>query len=327
MSKFSIVVPVYKTEKYLDCCVESVLCQTFADFELILVDDGSPDNCPAICDAWAEKDARIKVVHQKNGGLSAARNAGIRNAAGTYVMFLDSDDWWADASVLERVSLVLEETGAEVLSFNYRKEYNGRLDPLYFSESLPDSQKSETIGQMTANGSWVTGACNKAVLRSLMVEHDLYFKTGITSEDIDWTLRLALAGERFAYANICVFIYRQHGASITNSPTTTKVECLCGNVQECVRLLERAERGKAEMLRPFVAYQYGTLLHNVANLPGAEQNERLMGAVKEMSWLLGCSGSRKIRLLRVSSKFLGMSATLSLLRLRQKLLTKCGRGV
>lgn len=327
MSKFSIVVPVYKTEEYLDCCVESVLCQTFTDFELILVDDGSPDNCPAICDAWAEQDARIKVVHQENGGLSAARNAGIRCAQGDYVMFLDSDDWWADDSVLERVAQALERTGAEVLSFNYRKEYNSRLDPMYFPENLPDSKTSEDIGSMTANGSWVTGACNKAVRRSLLVENDLYFRTSITSEDIDWTLRLALAGERFAYANICVFIYRQHGASISNSPTAAKVECLCGNVRECVRLLEGAESGKAEMLKPFVAYQYGTLLHNVANLPDAENNGRLMGEVKEMSWLLGCSSSRKIRLLRASSRFLGLSTTLSLLRLRQKLLTKRGKGV
>ena len=75
--KISVIVPVYRVEKYLDRCVESIVNQTFGDFELILVDDGSPDNCPAMCDAWAQKDDRIRVIHKKNGGLSSARNAGM----------------------------------------------------------------------------------------------------------------------------------------------------------------------------------------------------------------------------------------------------------
>ena len=86
-------VTVYRVEKYLDRCVESIVNQTFGDFELILVDDGSPDNCPAMCDAWAQKDDRIRVIHKKNGGLSSARNAGMAKMTGKYVCFIDSDDW------------------------------------------------------------------------------------------------------------------------------------------------------------------------------------------------------------------------------------------
>ena len=88
-----MIVPVYKVEKYLDRCVESIVNQTYRDFELILVDDGSPDNCPAMCDEWAQKDERIRVVHKKNGGLSSARNAGMDVMQGEYVCFVDSDDW------------------------------------------------------------------------------------------------------------------------------------------------------------------------------------------------------------------------------------------
>jgi len=93
MALISVIVPVYKVEDYLDRCVESILAQTFTDFELILVDDGSPDNCPAMCDAWAEKDKRIKVIHKENGGLSDARNVGIDRAKGEYLSFVDSDDY------------------------------------------------------------------------------------------------------------------------------------------------------------------------------------------------------------------------------------------
>ena len=91
--KLSVVVPVYKVEKYLARCIESILEQSFADFELILVDDGSPDRCPAICDEYAQKDDRIKVIHQTNRGLSSARNAGIECASGEYIAFIDSDDF------------------------------------------------------------------------------------------------------------------------------------------------------------------------------------------------------------------------------------------
>ena len=93
MPELSIVVPVYKVEKYLPKCIDSILAQTFRDFELILIDDGSPDNCGAICDDYAARDSRIKVIHQENAGVSAARNAGLDIATGTYLGFVDSDDW------------------------------------------------------------------------------------------------------------------------------------------------------------------------------------------------------------------------------------------
>ena len=92
MPQISVIVPVYKVEQYLSACVDSILTQTFRDFELILVDDGSPDNCGAMCDAYAAQDPRVRVIHQQNGGLSAARNAALDIAAGEYVTFIDSDD-------------------------------------------------------------------------------------------------------------------------------------------------------------------------------------------------------------------------------------------
>lgn len=91
--KISVIVPVYKVEKYLRACIDSILAQTFTDFELILIDDGSPDNCGAICDEYAEKDARIRVFHKENGGVSSARNLGIERSRGEWIAFVDSDDW------------------------------------------------------------------------------------------------------------------------------------------------------------------------------------------------------------------------------------------
>lgn len=104
----SVIIPVYKVESFLDQCLQSVVNQTYHDLEIILVDDGSPDNCPALCDAWAEKDARIRVLHKTNGGLSDARNAGISEAHGAFVSFLDSDDY-IDEHMYEKLMQVFEQ--------------------------------------------------------------------------------------------------------------------------------------------------------------------------------------------------------------------------
>ena len=104
----SVIVPVYKVEEYLSECIESILAQTYEDFELILVDDGSPDKCPRICDEYAVKDTRIRVIHQDNGGLSVARNTGISEAKGEWLVFVDSDDF-VDKKMYKKLHLFLSK--------------------------------------------------------------------------------------------------------------------------------------------------------------------------------------------------------------------------
>ena len=109
----SVVVPVYKVEKYLDKCIESIVKQTYKNLEIILVDDGSPDTCPAICEKWKEKDSRVKVIHKENGGLSSARNAGVKIARGEYIGFIDSDDY-IDPEMYEVLQSQLTKTNADL---------------------------------------------------------------------------------------------------------------------------------------------------------------------------------------------------------------------
>lgn len=128
MSRISVIVPVYKVEAYLDACVGSLVRQTFRDLEIILVDDGSPDGCGTMCDVWAEKDARIRVIHQKNGGLSAARNSGIRAASGELISVIDSDDR-VDPEMMETMERALAESGADVALCGFVHEYEGTDRP------------------------------------------------------------------------------------------------------------------------------------------------------------------------------------------------------
>jgi glycosyltransferase involved in cell wall biosynthesis len=323
--KFSVVIPVYKVEKYLDQSVQSVLGQTHSDLEVILVDDGSPDRCGIMCDAWAAKDARIRVIHQQNGGLSVARNTGIRHATGEYVLFLDSDDWWETDAVLEAVAKQLERTPAQVLSFNYRKSFDGVVKSGYFDETLPSSKETESLTEIVRQDRWINGACNKALSRTMLMENDLFFRPGITSEDIDWTLRVALTAETFAFANVCVFVYRQHSASISHTVAPKNVRMLCDNVRTCVRLLEAAQTAKAEALTSYVAYQYATLIYNASTLSGEDQKP-LMEDIRQMKGLLAYSDHSKVRMIYRCQCVFGLSATMALLKLRSKLLRLSGKG-
>ncbi len=126
--KISIIVPIYKVERYLRECLDSIFGQTFGDWECILVDDGSPDECPRICDEYAARDPRFHVIHRANGGLSAARNSGLREARGEYIGFVDSDDWIAP-QMFERLYRLITQHGTDMAQIGYRKEYIGYSNP------------------------------------------------------------------------------------------------------------------------------------------------------------------------------------------------------
>ena len=127
MPKVSIVVPIYNVEKYLEQCIDSIINQTLKEIEIILVDDGSPDNCPQICDDYVKKDSRIKVVHKTNGGLSSARNAGIEIATGDYIGFVDSDDY-IELDMYEKMyNIAIENNVDFVMSDYYSVSNEGKV--------------------------------------------------------------------------------------------------------------------------------------------------------------------------------------------------------
>lgn len=148
MPAISVIVPVYKVEAYLDTCVESILAQTFTDLEVILVDDGSPDGCPAKCDAWAQKDPRVRVIHQANGGLSAARNTGIETATGDFFAFVDSDDR-LEPDTLRRAWEAQQQSGADLVIFNlvYVDEHNKPLSTPDFTGFRDEILDAEGVWQ------------------------------------------------------------------------------------------------------------------------------------------------------------------------------------
>jgi glycosyltransferase involved in cell wall biosynthesis len=176
--ELSIIVPVYKVEKYLPRCIDSILAQTFGDFELILIDDGSPDGCGRICDEYARKDKRIVVIHQKNMGVSAARNAGLDIARGRYIGFVDSDDW-IEPQMYEAMMDAIRENGADmaVCGVRYADEDGKftRADMLSEGVYSRDGLLEDVFAMPNRLGG---GCCNKVFDASKIAS--VRFKVGMT---------------------------------------------------------------------------------------------------------------------------------------------------
>jgi len=157
---FSIIVPVYKTEKYINDCVQSVLSQSFSDYECILVDDGSPDSCPSLCDDFCKNDKRIKVIHKENGGLSDARNTGILQAIGEYVIFLDSDDKLADIDTLKHLFYSIQKHETDVIINVNITEFtdDGKSLSIYkFNKDIELAPPNLIIDELKKNGMYLVG--------------------------------------------------------------------------------------------------------------------------------------------------------------------------
>lgn len=179
----SIIVPVYKVEKYLDRCVESIVNQTYKNLEIILVDDGSPDNCPAICDEWAQKDDRIKVIHKLNGGVSSARNEGIRNALSKYLLFIDSDDD-IEKDMVDKLFTSLHENGSDISVCNMNF-VNEKGEVLYSSDF---STKALTGNRITdyLTGTYGIGPCNKLYRADIIKNNHILFDTDLIYGEDHW---------------------------------------------------------------------------------------------------------------------------------------------
>lgn len=218
--KVSILVPIYNVEKYLPRCIESVLSQDFRDYELILVDDGSPDQCPQICDEYAKKDSRIKVVHKKNGGLVSARLAGFMEARGEYLMFLDSDDYLYPYAISCLYNKIIE--GYDIVRGRHNKV--SMTDELYglehfeFDEGELDADKYMKAYILGKVSPYLWGAIYK---RSLFKEE--IFRTFLfVSRQEDWVTQISIASNvnRVCYISNVVQAYMVNDSSIMQSSIT-----------------------------------------------------------------------------------------------------------
>lgn len=221
MPQISVIVPVYNVERYLPRCINSILNQTFPDFELILVDDGSSDNCPFLCDEFQSKDKRVKTIHKQNGGLSSARNAGIELAEGEYISFIDSDDW-IESNMLQELYELAVSNKADVVECAFQRVEEDEL-PQKLCNNTPHI--SERSGEFAIMALYLGEGATPVVWNKLykrQIFNKLRFPVGMNYEDSYLMPQIVYAANKVVYTTYVGYYYFQRCGSITKSEFSVK---------------------------------------------------------------------------------------------------------
>lgn len=279
---FSIVVPIYKVEKYLKECVESLLGQNFEDYEIILVDDGSPDQCPYICDELAQKNKRIKVLHKSNGGLSDARNAGTLLAKGKYITYVDSDDFWKGDDVLSGVKKIIDlNNNPDVVVSDIIKYYehcNKYIRPSQICDiQYNGKEKIEILRYLYFfHADMKMSACQKFIRRELLT--NISFEKGLLSEDIDWTLKIYSQMKTICVYPHPFYCYRQQReGSIVATASNRSFESLMFIIKKWSKLIPELSVQEAEKMIYFgyLAYQLTIIMSLFSKLDKSLRSQAL----------------------------------------------------
>ncbi|WP_342985837.1 glycosyltransferase family 2 protein [Clostridium saudiense] len=226
----SVIIPIYKVEEYIYDCIESVIKQSYRNLEIILVNDGSPDKCGEICNDYSKKDNRIKVIHKENGGLSSARNVGLYNSSGKYIVFIDSDDFVKEDYIeLLLKSLIESNSDISMCSFEYVEKFNVKVNENILNENKIYSNFD--IIKKTLEGKVQFYAWNKMYKRELFINNLISYPEGRLYEDMPTFMKLLLNSKKVSYINKVLYSYRIR----ENSITFEKGKNLANNFNDSIR--------------------------------------------------------------------------------------------
>ena len=217
-SIISVVIPIYNMEKYLNKCIESVINQTYRNLEILLIDDGSTDNSPGMCDEWAKKDNRIKVFHKTNGGLSDAKNYGIEHASGKFIGFVDSDDWIEENMYEELYKEAMDNNADIIICGRYLEFSNCKIIQSASKKSIMTGK--EAIIKMDSFGEFDMSSCDKMYRIELF--ENIRFPYGKKCEDAYVTYKLFNNSKVIEYYPVCFYHYLQRNNSISKSKHLNK---------------------------------------------------------------------------------------------------------
>ena len=280
MEFISVIVPIYKVEQYLNRCVESIINQTYKNLQIILVDDGSPDKCGIMCDEWAVKDNRIKVIHKKNGGLSDARNAGLDVSKGEYVSFVDSDDW-IDEGFLEALYNKMQETNADIVTGGIKMVWDNG------TEKFMTPPHEMTLDNKNAMLAIIKESDLKQPVWYKLYKYEIakeYFKKGVLHEDDFWSYKVIAKANKVVVMDQPYYYYRQRPLSImSQSYSLKRLAEVESRIERQEFLLknypELADEGYINLL--FAAFYQGVEV--IDNLKGAERNIILKKIGRELN--------------------------------------------
>ena len=219
--KYSIIIPIYNVESFIEKCIESVISQSFQDYEIVLVNDGSTDRSFEICKRIADSYNRIRLINKVNGGVSSARNLGIDVAVGKYIIFLDGDDYWDNNSALEAINNIADEKNPDIIAWGFRYLYkNNKKDiftnPYVFPYDDLYGNESNYLYRLIRSRCYTMAVWDKAIKRELILKNKLYFKPLKRLEDMEWLVRVTMCANSFSWCNNPFHVYRLRADSITH---------------------------------------------------------------------------------------------------------------
>lgn len=292
MKRISIIIPIFNTDKYLRQCVNSILKQKFKDYEIILVDDGSNDESPKICEHYSKRYNFITTIHKENGGLSDARNTGLKYSKGQYILFIDSDDYIFDGALDSIIKILDEKPDVDIIFLEAVKLFeDGRIIPLndgYYKEAIFMKQQKEVLKHISRLYKFPGSACTKLVKRKLIEQHKLYFEKDQLSEDVDWTVRVLMAAQTFNYCDSYYYYYRQNRKeSITNSQIQKNIHCLLYIINKWVKnnLKHNYENQFQEYINAYMAYEYLIVILMYGKL-SKKDKKMYINEIKSLKWIL-----------------------------------------
>lgn len=264
----SVVLPIYNVERYLNRCVKSVINQSYKNLEIILVDDGSPDNCSALCEKWAQKDNRIKVIHKKNAGLGYARNTGIENATGEYICFFDSDDYIALDAIEKAYTLAIKDN-SDIVVFGFcNVKSNGETGKtvipktekvIYEGTEVQEVFLADLIGPDVKNGRftnlWMSAWAGMYSLDMIKkASWGFVSERDVISEDIYSLLDLYKNVERVSVLSEALYFYCENTDSLTHTYKIDRYSKIKDFYNACCQIIEK--NGYASVIRDRIAYPY-----------------------------------------------------------------------
>ena len=271
---FSIIVPIYNVERYLEQCIESVLAQDYQNYELILVDDGSPDNSIDICVKFAKQYPNIIFIRKINGGLSDARNAGIKLARGKYLMFLDSDDYWDGTTILSDLQKIITENNPDVI-FNYLKSvYPDKIVNHYIKRDKLTGSFQEDFQDLYQDGIYLGFAWTKVIKKEIILKNHLLFIKGRNFEDIPWSFSLVKHIKDYAIYQNCFYMYRRERKGSISSVVTAKNQVsLFQNLSDVITEIKNMKLNNELLsgLKKYVDDIYGYVMKCYSLLSEAEK--------------------------------------------------------
>ncbi|MGN1300444.1 MAG: glycosyltransferase family 2 protein [Clostridia bacterium] len=277
----SVIIPVYKVEKYLEQCISSVIRQTYRNLEIILVDDGSPDNCPKICDEYAKKDNRIRVIHKKNGGVSSARNIGIDKAKGKWIAFIDSDDW-VEENYIERLHVCAVKENADIALCGYNRIIFNKIEKINSSGKINRYSGNQYLTN-SLNPQTGFGLCHMKLINRKIIKNIRFDESLEVGEDALFNIMITKNIKCAVNNNESLYNYRINTNSVVRRFDEKYDKKYLDSMLKCKRYLDKEYCNNKEIMQNYYNYvAYHVMLVSVNYCFNPDNNITYLKKVKSL---------------------------------------------